>query len=195
MADKGPVWQRLVEEHGLQAGAAGGAPLLPAPSGLLLRQPCMVGLCASLPGEPAPGPALARPRSPPPTPLLCSTPQATPYEQLATWTFAGALLGRRGVQGRSLLLPGCSCPTAAAAGRAAACAHASPTAPAPAAPPTHPPPLCLPPPHPDFVFNFPGSWFSTVNALRRTGFHAMHRDSDASLRALFADLRQQRVIP
>lgn len=45
------------------------------------------------------------------------------------------------------------------------------------------------------MFSFPGSWFSTVNALRRTGFHAMHRDSDARFRALFAQLREQRVIP
>ena len=45
------------------------------------------------------------------------------------------------------------------------------------------------------MFNFPGDWFSNVNALRRAGFGGMHLDSDEAFRRLFARLREQRVIP
>ncbi|EFN56698.1 hypothetical protein CHLNCDRAFT_21968 [Chlorella variabilis] len=47
----------------------------------------------------------------------------------------------------------------------------------------------------DFVFTYPASWFSTVNKLRRTGFHAMCIDSDAMFASLFQRLREEKVIP
>ena len=47
----------------------------------------------------------------------------------------------------------------------------------------------------DFVLTFPSDWFSTVNKLRRSGFHGMHIDSDAMFASLFERMREQKVIP
>jgi hypothetical protein len=47
----------------------------------------------------------------------------------------------------------------------------------------------------DFVLTYPSSWFCNVNRLRRTGFAAMHLDSDAMFAALFQRMRDQKVIP
>ena len=47
----------------------------------------------------------------------------------------------------------------------------------------------------DFVLSYPGDLFSSVNKLRRTGFHGMHIDSDEMFARLFQRMREQKVIP
>ena len=47
----------------------------------------------------------------------------------------------------------------------------------------------------DYVLSYPGDLFSSVNKLRRTGFHGMHIDSDEMFARLFQRMREQQVIP